>query len=882
MEVERKAEIVAKLETLSFTGKTVFIFGHCNATEEMIDHLMQISVCLTAILDNNEAKIGGAYKKVPIVKPAHILNFSNCMVLIANRFCEQMSEQLRKLGYQGEIVKILEYNTFVEYSISDETIERKTKRVLRGMDTLAKIRKLYPVQHLVICPHNALGDVYWAMSFLPAYTAKPCVAIVNGNGCRQVTEMFGCASIALSNSEMEELAQAIIFNEEQNCIIAHHDKIYTDNAIKYLDSHLISFIDFYKYIVFGLSESAEPAQPSYNLPFENTIGILQGKTLIISPYAKSVVLMPDEFWQNTIQEYKSNGFMVCTNVTGNEKPLENTIPISFPLTQAIKAVEYAGHFIGIRNGLCDVINSAECNKTVVFPDCIYSTTKMRVSEFFALPDWNRIDYIVVQAGGKGARLKYLTANKPKALVPVENLPMLFHLFKKFSNKKFIIIADHKKEVLREYLECFANVKYQIVEASGTGTCSGLRQAMELLPNYKPFMLIWSDLILPANFELPADTCNYAGISQTFPCRWSFENGVFEEKHSEEFGVAGLFIFKDKQRIADVPESGELVKWFRDKNLKFKPLGLAGTREFGTLDEYEKLGLEKCRPFNKITIEGDVVIKEAVDEQGKSLAKLERKWYEFAMRNNIYAIPKIYQSEPLKMEKINGKNIYECDSNSKSEILKKIVEALKSLHKIKQIPPDSFSIKEAYYGKTMSRLSKVRDLIPFAENKSIIVNELECRNVFFYKRELENALSMIKHNDFCFIHGDCTFSNIMLRESGEPVFIDPRGYFGSTKLFGDSNYDWAKLYYSIAGNYDKFNLKKFDLKIGENSVELKIESNNWESLEKEFFELSGTDEKSIKLIHAVIWLSLTTYAWQDYDSICGAFYNGLYHLEEVLQ
>ena len=491
------------------------------------------------------------------------------------------------------------------------------------------------------------------------------------------------------------------------------------------------------------------------------------------------------------------------------------------------------------------------------------------------------DYIIVQAGGKGTRMEHLTANKPKALVPVENLPLLFHLFKKFPSKKFIIIADYKKDVLRKYLECFADVKYQVVDANGTGTCSGIRQSLKLLPSGKPFMLVWSDLILPPDFEIPLDGSDYAGVSQTFPCRWSFENDEFKEERSVEFGVAGLFVFKDKSVIENVPESGELVKWFRDKNFKFKPLGLAGTREFGTLDEYKKLGIEKCRPFNKMTIEGNVVIKEALDEQGKKLAALEKKWYEFAMQNSVTAIPKIYQTEPLKMEFIKGKNIYECEGK-KLNILKNIIEALKNLHSINRIPPDTFSIKEAYYNKTMGRLLKVRDLIPLANEKSITVNGRKCRNVFFYKREFEKTLDTLECESFSFIHGDPTFSNIMLRESGEPVFIDPRGYFGNTELFGDPNYDWAKLYYSIAGNYDRFNLKKFDLEIGENSVVLKIESNNWESLEKDFFELSGANEKTIKLLHAVIWLSFTTYAWQDYDSICGAFYNGLYYLEEVLQ
>ena len=54
-----------------------------------------------------------------------------------------------------------------------------------------------------------------------------------------------------------------------------------------------------------------------------------------------------------------------------------------------------------------------------------------------------VEYIIVQAGGKGTRLKHLTANKPKGIVPVNNLPMIFHLMNKFKSKKFIIIADYK-------------------------------------------------------------------------------------------------------------------------------------------------------------------------------------------------------------------------------------------------------------------------------------------------------------------------------------------------------------------------------------------------------------------------------------------------------
>lgn len=503
-----------------------------------------------------------------------------------------------------------------------------------------------------------------------------------------------------------------------------------------------------------------------------------------------------------------------------------------------------------------------------------------------------MDYIIVQAGGKGTRLEYLTKNKPKALVPVENLPMLFHLFRMYPDKRFVIIADYKKEVLHEYLECFAKVKYQIVDAIGTGTCSGIRQAIRLIPEKEAFMLVWSDLILPEEFELPegykAGTeqeagDDYIGISKTFPCRWSYENDAFVEERSTEHGVAGFFLFTDKESLSDVPESGELVRWMQSKGMKYREISLAGTKEFGLLEEYNRLAPEKCRPFNRMTVLEDMIIKEGIDEQGRKLAIRECRWYEKAKEKQVQILPEIFGTNPLKMERIKGKNIYEYNLpyEEKKEILKKLVTSLKQLHETGKVPADTFSLKEAYYTKTIDRIVSVRDLIPFANQPEIMINGKRCRNIFFHKRELEKRLEALPCKEFCFIHGDCTFSNMMLREDGTPVLIDPRGYFGFTELYGDPLYDWGKVYYSLVGNYDRFNLKDFRLTIGEEGVELWIASNHWEEMEQDFFELTGVEKEDIRLIHAVIWLSLTTYAWQDYDSVCGAFYNGLYYLEDVL-
>ena len=265
---------------------------------------------------------------------------------------------------------------------------------------------------------------------------------------------------------------------------------------------------------------------------------------------------------------------------------------------------------------------------------------------------------------------------------------------------------------------------------------------------------------------------------------------------------------------------------------------------------------------------------------------ERAWYQKLAETDIQNIPRIYALEPLTMENIDGKNIYEYSSllkEQKRDILSRIIACLKEVQHTASVSSDWDSYYEAYIGKTFDRLNKIQDLVPFARDKTVTVNGRVCRNVFWERERLEQRIRAWFPAQFRLIHGDCTFSNLLLKQDGTPVLIDPRGYFGTTELYGDPAYDWAKLYYSIAGNYDQFNLKRFSLEIGEQEAALTIASSHWEDMEQDFFELLREEvtPEQIKLLHALIWLSLTTYAWEDYDSICGAFYNGLYYLEEVL-
>ncbi|HBT81645.1 hypothetical protein A2757_00600 [Candidatus Giovannonibacteria bacterium RIFCSPHIGHO2_01_FULL_48_47] len=65
-----------------------------------------------------------------------------------------------------------------------------------------------------------------------------------------------------------------------------------------------------------------------------------------------------------------------------------------------------------------------------------------------------VDTAVILAGGRGTRLFPLTADRPKALVPLMDRPLISWIIlwlKKNGIKKIIISTDYKKEVLMDYL-----------------------------------------------------------------------------------------------------------------------------------------------------------------------------------------------------------------------------------------------------------------------------------------------------------------------------------------------------------------------------------------------------------------------------------------------
>jgi hypothetical protein len=96
-------------------------------------------------------------------------------------------------------------------------------------------------------------------------------------------------------------------------------------------------------------------------------GLPAGRTVLLAPAAASIKTHPQAFWQALVRDLRKAGWTVAMNTPVAADPLEGTVPLAFPLREAIPMAELAGWVVSSRSGLCDLLSTARCRLTVVYP-----------------------------------------------------------------------------------------------------------------------------------------------------------------------------------------------------------------------------------------------------------------------------------------------------------------------------------------------------------------------------------------------------------------------------------------------------------------------------------------------------------------------------------
>src|SRR3989344_3197362 len=166
-----------------------------------------------------------------------------------------------------------------------------------------------------------------------------------------------------------------------------------------------------------------------------------------------------------------------------------------------------------------------------------------------------IDTAIILAGGLGTRLRPLTYNIPKPLLPIKGQPIVEHAIKNMAQqgiKKIILSIGYKSETIQEYFgdgkKWGVHISYSL-ESNPLGTGGAIKKALGNLN--QPVFVVWGDNLMDINYrELNSIHQKYKKLVTMV---------LTEREDVENFGVAKLegeriISFVEKQKREDAPSN----------------------------------------------------------------------------------------------------------------------------------------------------------------------------------------------------------------------------------------------------------------------------------------------------------------------------------------
>lgn len=252
-------------------------------------------------------------------------------------------------------------------------------KVLGGYELYSDAVNLYGKDMQLFLTGGGTGDAFIYGIMFKSYVNnrhlnRIPVLEVFGKSSKQITKMLGIENSISYNTldEVYKLYNLFMFLPPDLAHIEtmHYQIFYRHTAILGYIQGLHGFNLFNEAMAYlgieSLNDLSYPAFCCDNAYYESifkSTGCISGKTVILSPYAKSVRQISIVFWIYLAKKLKQSGFCVCTNSAGEDEPaIVGTQPVFAPYDKSVSFVEMAGAVVGLRSGFLDVISSAKCLK----------------------------------------------------------------------------------------------------------------------------------------------------------------------------------------------------------------------------------------------------------------------------------------------------------------------------------------------------------------------------------------------------------------------------------------------------------------------------------------------------------------------------------------
>lgn len=264
-------------------------------------------------------------------------------------------------------------------------ILKATRKVLYGYVVCKMLHMRYGKDTHIFLVRGKTGDIFLYFRFLEAYIREQemehYLIIGDGKGLKAIQKLYPTITgrcIAVTKETGEALQSAYCFWGENHLkmtlsLMWDVDLPYNRCAVRLTTP--FNFIDSYYWFLFHLNrDKAEPTKAVFQgitTSLEQRLigkGVEPGNTVILSPYAYCVRCLPTLFWTLLGKDLEHLGYTVLVMLDEKNEKNEFGFPsIFFTYSESAAVLKYAGHFIGLRSGFCDIIAETECNKVILYP-----------------------------------------------------------------------------------------------------------------------------------------------------------------------------------------------------------------------------------------------------------------------------------------------------------------------------------------------------------------------------------------------------------------------------------------------------------------------------------------------------------------------------------
>ncbi len=373
------------IEDVRFAGRLVLAMGSAQNVAMMRDYLKCYGLEFTAVVDEDPAQTGKSRAGLPVYNAQAILHplRENALILIfASNRNHGIKEMLTAWGYQENLHFFLLRDLPNGEADSEDRFSRQCVKAKQGLAIYEKLKASCGKNAHLFLMRGATGDVFLNGLFLAPYChklgIKDFVVAGDAKGLNRLAPLFGWPKVvALSYGEAEALQLAYTFWHKMDIT----DLFMWENTLPLNKCRLrmqerFSFLDTYQRFIYKNLVSPEDWQQPLFSPLSENLrqkyrkwGLCEGNTVIVSPNAYSVKKLPEWFWERVAGALQGKGYKVFVNLNpmAELNPFRSMEPVFFPYEECDAILRYAGHFLALRSGLCDIVAQVHCRKVILYP-----------------------------------------------------------------------------------------------------------------------------------------------------------------------------------------------------------------------------------------------------------------------------------------------------------------------------------------------------------------------------------------------------------------------------------------------------------------------------------------------------------------------------------